>query len=483
MLSKRKKRSSSLFNPKRIDAHNKFLMTLDSYFLNLEKSEKMFFWEIDKTNAKDKTNKTNTKDQTKKKDEQCEKSEKDKKPFIQTINDKSAFNIFQSPFFSNEYKLFDSLCLDIEVNDPNAFQDILKDTDTSGFKRIPTPLPKLLLDKIEKLEKVEYRKVTIDCDIQTLEDILQLIDKYPLEPYVEYNINLKSLHNVKEHLIQLNNMIGLKQLKNNIVDQLLYFSQHFHKNENGVESGDFMHTVLYGSPGSGKTELAKIMGSIFSNLGILEKNKFLKVTRSDLIAGYLGQTALKTMDVVKDALGGVLFIDEAYALGNSEKRDSFSKECIDTLCEALSDNKDNLMVIIAGYEEDLKECFFNYNQGLDSRFTWRFKMDEYTGEDLYHIFVKKIIDIGWSYSSNIDANWFKEKMDYFKCFGRDMETLLAKTKIAHSRRVFGKPGEEKRNILLVDLENGFKSYLNNSDIQKRKENEHFKKQVYHSMYC
>jgi hypothetical protein len=110
-------------------------------------------------------------------------------------------------------------------------------------------------------------------------------------------------------------------------------------------------------------------------------------------------------------------------------------------------------------------------------------MDEYTGEDLYHIFVKKITEIGWSYSSNIDANWFKEKMDYFKCFGRDMETLLAKTKIAHSRRVFGKSGEEKRNILLIDLENGFKSYLNNSDIQKRKENEHFKKQVYHSMYC
>ena len=479
MLNKRKRRgrSSSLFNPKKIDAHNKFLMTLDSYFLNLEKAEKVFFCEKDQTNNTEKTNKT---DKTEKKDEQCNKSDKEKKPFIQFIDDKSAFTILKSPFFSNEYKLFDSLCLDIEVNDPNIYQDLLKETDTSGFKRIPTPLPKLLLDN---LENVEYKKLTIDCNIQTLEDILQLIDKYPLEPYVEYNINLKSLHNVKEHLIQLNNMIGMKQLKNNIVDQLLYFSQNFHKNENGAESGDFMHTVLYGPPGTGKTELAKIMGSIFSNLGILEKNKFLKVTRSDLIAGYLGQTALKTKDVVKDALGGVLFIDEAYALGNSEKRDSFSKECIDTLCEALSDNKDNLMVIIAGYEEDLKECFFNYNQGLDSRFTWRFKMDQYTSEDLYNIFVKKTTEIGWTYSSSIDANWFKEKMDYFKCFGRDMETLLAKTKIAHSRRVFGKPGEEKRNILLVDLENGFKSYLNNSDIQKRKETEDLKKQMYNSLYC
>jgi SpoVK/Ycf46/Vps4 family AAA+-type ATPase len=296
---------------------------------------------------------------------------------------------------------------------------------------------------------------------------------------------MDALHNIKEPLTRLNNMVGMKELKKNIVDQLLYFSQSFHKssNGNGSDCGDFMHTVLYGPPGTGKTEVAKIMGSIFSNLGVLEKNSFLKVTRSDLIAGYLGQTALKTRDVVKDALGGVLFIDEAYALGNAEKRDSFSKECIDTLCEALSENKDNLMVIIAGYEEELKECFFNYNQGLESRFTWRFKMDEYSAEDLHNIFVKKVANIGWSLSENISVNWFKDKMDYFKCFGRDIETLLAKTKIAHSRRMFGKPEEEKRKITLVDLENGLKTYIDNSDIKQRQETEYLKKQVYNSMYC
>jgi hypothetical protein len=188
--------------------------------------------------------------------------------------------------------------------------------------------------------------------------------------------------------------------------------------------------------------------------------------------------------VIQSCVGGVLFIDEAYALaGGRNDLDNFSKECIDTICEALSDYKDNLMVIIAGYEEELRDCFFNYNQGLESRFTWRFKMDEYTGEDLHGIFIKKTRDIGWTHSSGIHANWFKGKMDYFKCFGRDMETLLAKTKIAHSRRVFGKPTEEKRNISLIDLENGFKSYLENSDAQKKQEAEHFKKQMYNSMYC
>ena len=152
---------------------------------------------------------------------------------------------------------------------------------------------------------------------------------------------------------------------------------------------DFMHTVIYGPPGTGKTEIAKIMGNIFCNLGILKKNVFRKATRSDLIAGYLGQTAIKTRDLVTSCLGGVLFIDEAYALGNEEKRDSFAKECIDTLCEALSDHKDEIMVIIAGYEKELKNCFFNYNQGLESRFTWRFHTDDYKPEELMEDFRKE----------------------------------------------------------------------------------------------
>ena len=199
-----------------------------------------------------------------------------------------------------------------------------------------------------------------------------------------------------------------------------------------------MHTVIYGHPGTGKTEIAKIIGTIFSKMGILKNETFKKVTRSDLIAGYLGQTALKTRDVIKECLGGVLFIDEAYALGNEEKQDSFSKECIDTLCEGLSDNKDNLMVIIAGYENELNKCFFNYNQGLSSRFTWRFKTDDYTGEDLYNIFLKMVNDCGWTITenSNINIQWFEHNKKNFKFYGRDIETLFAKTKITHSRRVF-----------------------------------------------
>ena len=211
------------------------------------------------------------------------------------------------------------------------------------------------------------------------------------------------------------------------------------------------------------------MEKYFSNIGLLKNNRFRKVTRSDLIAGYLGQTAIKTRDVMRDCLGGVLFIDEAYALGNPEKRDSFAKECIDTLCEGLSDNKDTLMVIITGYEEDLNKCFFAYNQGLDSRFPWRFRTDDYDAHDLNLIFQKKTTDAGWSIKETMEDSWFQEKIEYFKYFGRDMETLFSKTKIAHSRRVFCKSKNEKTKLTKLDLEKGFKMFIDNSEVKSRKD--------------
>jgi len=236
--------------------------------------------------------------------------------------------------------------------------------------------------------------------------------------------------------------------------------------------GDFMHTVIYGPPGSGKTEVAKIIGRIFSNLGILNKKIFKKVSRNDLVAGYLGQTAIKTKDMIKASLGGVLFIDEAYSLGNSEKKDSFAKECVDTLCEALSEHKHNWMVIIAGYEKELNDCFFSLNEGLNSRFTWRFKLDAYKPSELKSIYEKQVRDYGWTTATETDTlpeSWFASRMDYFTTYGRDMETLFTKTKIAHSRRVFCLPLSQKKIITFADLENGFKLFIENPEVNERKE--------------
>ena len=393
----------------------------------------------------------------------------------------------------------DILNMDMDIDDPNEYKESINGKKERNrinrmiFQRsskkdpyIDSAVKVKTNDKDKNISPIKIREtINIEAEINSIDDIIQLTEKYKLDPEIKYNINMKALHNIKEPLQELNNMIGMTELKNNIVDQILYFVQELHKNksESGV-TGDFMHTVIYGPPGTGKTEIAKMMGNIYSKIGILNKGTFKKVTRSDLIAGYLGQTAIKTRDVIKEALGGVLFIDEAYALGNTDKKDIFSKECIDTLCEGLSDNKENLMVIIAGYETELNDCFFNYNQGLDSRFTWRFKIDNYSSDDLYKIFVKKVKDIGWELheESKITPDFFKKNYDYFKFFGRDIETVLAKTKIAHSKRVFCKADSEKKKITLKDLEKGFELYLKNDGIKKRKDSENMKKYIYSSIY-
>lgn len=326
---------------------------------------------------------------------------------------------------------------------------------------------------------IEIRE--IHADIASIDDILELIQKYPVNnPSIHYNIDMKALHSIQTPLENLQRMVGIKSLKENIVDQILYFAQGLHKNKD--HSGEFLHTVLYGPPGTGKTEIAKLMGAIYSKIGVLSKGTFKKVTRTDLVAGYLGQTALKTKDVVKDALGGVLFIDEAYSLGDTEKRDSFAKECIDTLCECASDYKHDLMIIIAGYETELQERFFQCNQGLDSRFTWRFKIDQYSYEELYQIFLKKVDDIGWTTDGQIQAIWFKKHKDCFRFYGRDMETLLNKTKIAHSRRVFCLPESQKKRLVESDLEKGLAMFVTNEDVKRKREQAEFKRYLQSTLY-
>jgi len=189
-----------------------------------------------------------------------------------------------------------------------------------------------------------------------------------------------------------------------------------------------------------------------------------------LIAGYLGQTAIKTKKVIDECIGGVIFIDEAYSLANNDREDSYSKECLDILCESLSDHKNDLMVIIAGYEDELNDTFFRVNKGLESRFIWRFTMEEYNAKELLQIFKKKVLDLGWLFGGDsetaISEKWFEDKKGNFKHFGRDMELLLTYVKICHGRRVYGKDSELRRKILLEDMNNGYEDFLKNKRLKK-----------------
>jgi chromosomal replication initiation ATPase DnaA len=303
----------------------------------------------------------------------------------------------------------------------------------------------------------------IDISFTNINDLINIIQTYPYDENKEYNIDLKSLHNIKPELIELDNMIGLTELKQSIFEQLLYFMQNLHI---GEKSGDYKHTILFGPPGTGKTEIAKIIGKMYSKIGVLKKNIFKKVTRNDLIAGYLGQTAIKTKKVVDECIGGVLFIDEAYSLSNGDNGDSYSKECLDVLCECLSNYKNELMVIIAGYEDELNNTIFRVNQGLSSRFIWRFHIDIYNHKELLKIFKKITEDQGWNLHDEIDENWFLKNHKDFLNYGRDMETLLTCVKIAHGTRIYGNPEVEKKTINIFDMNNGYKKFKQNKNIKK-----------------
>jgi len=306
------------------------------------------------------------------------------------------------------------------------------------------------------------KEETIDIEINTIRDVIDLLNKYEYKDDTEYNIDLESLHKIKKELIMLDEMIGLSKLKQSILDQLLYFIQGLHKNNSG---GDYKHTVIYGPPGTGKTEIAKIIGTMYSKMGILKKNIFNKVTRNDLIAGYLGQTAIKTKKIIDESLGGVLFIDEAYSLASREQNDSFSKECLDILCESLSDHKDDLMVIIAGYEDELNNTFFKANQGLKSRFIWRFSIDTYTPKELMQIFKQKVELTEWQFVDDnvLSEKWFHINKEHLKSYGRDVEILLTYVKICHSRRIYGKHKDIRKKITKNDMDLGLALMLVNKE--------------------
>jgi SpoVK/Ycf46/Vps4 family AAA+-type ATPase len=311
---------------------------------------------------------------------------------------------------------------------------------------------------------IPIEEITINVSINTFSDLITMIQTTEYRPYAKYNIDLKALVQVKEELLQLDNMIGMTQFKNSLLNQLLYFVQGLHRGKDP----DFMHTVLSGPPGTGKTEVAILLGKIYSKIGVLKNRVFKKATRSDLVAGYLGQTAIKTSKIIQDCLGGCLFIDEAYSLGPMNNgipgdTDSYSKECLDTLCEALSAHKEDLMVIIAGYEEELKKTFFSMNQGLESRFIWRFTIESYSAKELMQIFKKKVQENGWSIENNETtlAKWFEKHLQTFTYYGRDMELLFSYTKIAHGRRIYGKQEEERKKLTMHDMDSGHATFLSN----------------------
>ena len=199
------------------------------------------------------------------------------------------------------------------------------------------------------------------------------------------NIEEEKELNLEELMEELNSLTGLDSVKKEISNLTSLVKISKIRQEKGLKAPNISkHMVFTGNPGTGKTTVARLLGSIYKCLGVLSKGQLIETDRSGLVAGYVGQTALKTDEVIKKALGGILFIDEAYALSEGKGEGDFGQEAIDTLLKAMEDNRDDLVVIVAGYP-DLMEGFLISNPGLKSRFNKFINFEDYSSAELIDI--------------------------------------------------------------------------------------------------
>lgn len=191
---------------------------------------------------------------------------------------------------------------------------------------------------------------------------------------------------IDELLIELNSLVGLERVKNDVQSLVNIIRISKIKEERGIpEVPMSYHLVFSGNPGTGKTTVARLLARIYNSLDLLSKGHLVEVDRSGLVGGYVGQTALKVQEVVQKALGGVLFIDEAYSLTSNKDSNDYGREAVETLLKAMEDNRDDLIIIVAGYTE-LMEKFLDSNPGLRSRFNKYILFEDYNAQELQLIF-------------------------------------------------------------------------------------------------
>ena len=350
------------------------------------------------------------------------------------------------------------LQLDLEIQDTNnkklkrKLDEISdKDSDKAIVKR-PNLLKNeydLLTDKEQTIleyditDDTNIKLLNVFKNINSISDIIKLKDsKYKF--YFVQNEKFNKLYNLIPALEELDSIIGMNEVKDTIYNSICYFLHGLNN------SKELNHVMITGPPGVGKTTVAKIIGNIYVHLDFLENNKFIVARRSDLIGKYLGHTAVKTQEVIDKAQGGVLFIDEVYSLGNPDNKDSFSKECIDTINLNMTEAKKPWLLIVGGYKEDIESSFLSYNRGLERRFTVRLNIDSYSSNELYLILLKFIKDDNWIIEDNsVNIETIDNNIKYFKFFAGDMQKIFQKAKHYYSIRLMKTSIDFVHNKLLT----------------------------------
>lgn len=337
------------------------------------------------------------------------------------------------------------------INSSNKIID--KDDDDDEWKPLTIEKPKL-----KPKRKFTDLKIKNPRPITCLNDLIDVLEKsiYKRSSKKKKILKSKVDDNIKElidSLKELQDMIGMDDVKDQIVNQILMFYQKMN------DKGMFLHTVLTGQPGCGKSTLCNILAKIYKCLGFLETDNIVIADRSKLIGQWLGETSIKTKKVLEEARGGILLIDEAYSLGSKEGRDSFAKECIDCINQYLSENVDELVCIIAGYKDDLDKCFFAQNRGLERRFPWRYNIDQYKPHELCKILKMQASSNDWEFDITDDelTTIIENNINIFQNNGGDTRVFLDKCKIVHARRIFGTL-DNKKLLSKNDINDGLKIY-------------------------
>jgi len=332
-----------------------------------------------------------------------------------------------------------------------------------------TKLAASVIDNNSKTATVSLlKKISEVVDNQTykveIKRVAQLVNSNLIEyyGYTELQNVCKSdtdmpedTRTLKELLEELNALVGLETAKTKVNDLIAYQKVQKLRRENNLHSAkNTLHLAFTGNPGTGKTTVARIVGYIYKQIGLLSKGHFVEVSRTDLIAGYQGQTALKVKSVIDKAKGGVLFIDEAYSITENDHSDSYGRECLTELTKALEDYRDDLVVIVAGYTEPMGK-FFESNPGLKSRFNTFIEFPDYALEDLEKILISMCDNNDYVLDENalivirdfLEESIFKKDENFAN--GRLVRNLYDDLVMNHARRVVDIKNPTKNDLSTI----------------------------------